>query len=1035
MIDIMKKSRGNMKQGRRGTPSYWYQFFVCTITVSLLSLMFLPGMGSSNFFTMDAESTITIINVQSYPVVGGTWIVCFTTIGQGDLRITPVDGTTWNDQVNPDLLFLELWCGDDLVEYHWVNGSLVIPDYSSETVGYEISKVLTSGKHTLRFQFGDDITYAFNDATNWWNANWGYRRLLTVDSTQVDADLTNVPLLFSFSDTGITSKAQPDGDDVIFVSYEDNNTVFNHQLEMFNVTTGHCVAWINITQLSAATNTKLWMYYGNSGCSSQENPTEVWDSDYVGVWHLNESGNGSDNEFKDSTQHNHHGTGGGPAINGDAEQTPVRENGMIGYAQHFDGVNDSILTTFIDTDTLDQLTVEAWISVDTSQGDMHVFTKAWDAAAGENVFILAVNESGGIRTNGSIRTDGVGGGSTSSYGTGGLSTGTWAYVGLTWDASSEQLQLLRNGHVVGSGSRDGGTLYDYSSDPYPCIGNYNGSNDRNFDGLIDECRLSNVARNASWMRTCYNNVVNTTTFFSLGSQENITDTTLLPVSPYQRTRSQLMLTASAHADLDSVTLWYRYSSDNVSWGSWQENDSDTFGPDGWSWMFDAQSADGIGYYEFYSQGKKSGVSDEAIPTISTPADTSTWVVNIEPKLMGESPVNETTGIQLTPQLSVTVNDTNDNMVNVTWWSNSSGSWQQFSSDMGIAMGSGPVQLSHVNSNFSSCLTTYWWSVNASDGTSWTNETYQFTTQGNLGPIINSIDIHNATGSKLDNTTGLLHNTKEYLITMNITDGNGWVDIASVSVEAWYDHGDDSSVYNQTEGGNLNMYLLYQNTTGAGTFALLWPDDEVQLVQGNCSEISINSTTRLLTFAFTPRNQIRWANSNESWSSTDNVFDDPYSWNLEASVKDASAVEAEKKGEYGVDHYMSICPTSDHMDVVGPPGFVGSSTVLEVEYSSNYDFNMTLYFEENLTNPSWGVIPVANNVTILADADDTDDITTNVTFQGIGENNAIDIFTSSGVFSTDGVSQIVNIQFDVYIPLGTLGRYSAHLAFCVIQDDP
>jgi hypothetical protein len=1023
-----------MKKGRRWTSTWWYQLFLYTTLASLVLFIFLPGIESTNFFTTENDLTITIINVQSYPVVGGTWVVRFTTIGRGDLIITPVDGTTWNDQANPDLLFRELQRGDEPMDYRWINDSLVIQDYVSETVGYEISKVLTSGKHTLMFQFGNDTAYAFNDATNWWNANWGYRRILTIDSDQVDADLTNVPLLVSFTEPGITSKSQPDGDDITFVSYEDNSTVFNHQLELFNATTGNCVAWVNVTHVSATTNTKLWMYYGNSDCSSQEDPTQVWNSHYVGIWHLNESGSGSDYEFKDSTEHTNHGTGGGPATNGDAEQTPVRENGMIGYAQHFNGVNDSIFTKLIDTDTWDGLTVEAWINVDVAQGDMHVFSKAWDTIPSENVFVLAVNESGGIRTNGSVRTDGAGGGSTSSYGTGGLSTGTWTYISLTWDAGAEQLQLLRNGYLVGSGLRDGDTLYDYSSDPYPCFGNYNGSNNRNFDGLIDECRLSNVARNLSWIRTCYNNAVNTTTFFFLGPQENITDTTLLPVTPYQRTRSQVTLTSSAHSDLDSVTLWYRYSSDNTSWGSWQENNSDTFGPDGWSWTFDAQSANGVGYYEFYSQGKKSGVSDEVAPTINTPVDTSTWIVNIEPRLTGENPVNESKGIALTPQLSVTVNDSNDNMVNVTWWSNSSGPWQQFSSDVGVVMGSVPVQLSHVNSNFSSCSTTYWWSVNASDGTTWTNETYQFTTQGNLAPLINSIDIFNATGSKLDNTTGLLHNNKEYAISMNITDGNGWVDIASVLVKAWYDNGDDSSVYNQTEGGNLNMYLLYQNTTGIGMFALLWPEDEAQLVQSNCSESIINSTTRMLTFAFTPRDQIRWATSNGSWTDTANVFDDLYSWNFEVTVEDESAVQAEKKGEYGVDRYMSICPTSDHMDVVGPPGFVGTSTVLEVEYSSNYDFNMTLYFEENLTNPSWGVIPVANNVTILADVDSTDDITSNITFQGIGENHAVDIFTSSGIFSADGVSQIVNIQFEVYIPLGTLGRYSAHLVFCLMQDD-
>src|SRR3970282_275122 len=55
------------------------------------------------------EADITIINVQSYPTVGGNWTVYFNTTGTADLTITGINGTTFGNVTgNDDLKFLEL---------------------------------------------------------------------------------------------------------------------------------------------------------------------------------------------------------------------------------------------------------------------------------------------------------------------------------------------------------------------------------------------------------------------------------------------------------------------------------------------------------------------------------------------------------------------------------------------------------------------------------------------------------------------------------------------------------------------------------------------------------------------------------------------------------------------------------------------------------------------------------------------------------------------------------------------------------------
>jgi hypothetical protein len=54
-----------------------------------------PQLSNQSF---EIEADITVINVQSYPTVGGNWDVRFSTTGKANLTITAVNGTTWTNQ-------------------------------------------------------------------------------------------------------------------------------------------------------------------------------------------------------------------------------------------------------------------------------------------------------------------------------------------------------------------------------------------------------------------------------------------------------------------------------------------------------------------------------------------------------------------------------------------------------------------------------------------------------------------------------------------------------------------------------------------------------------------------------------------------------------------------------------------------------------------------------------------------------------------------------------------------------------------------
>jgi hypothetical protein len=61
-----------------------------------------------NQFSAYAGASLNIINVQSYPMVGGNWTVGFDTTGTANLTIIAVNGTKFGK----DLEFLELRCGN-----------------------------------------------------------------------------------------------------------------------------------------------------------------------------------------------------------------------------------------------------------------------------------------------------------------------------------------------------------------------------------------------------------------------------------------------------------------------------------------------------------------------------------------------------------------------------------------------------------------------------------------------------------------------------------------------------------------------------------------------------------------------------------------------------------------------------------------------------------------------------------------------------------------------------------------------------------
>ena len=108
---------------------------------------------------IDPSFILNILNVHSHPQAGDNWIVSFETIGTADLTITPDDQATIDD-----MDFISLKCSDSTVQPQILGNDVIFyPDWSCDTTGEITHLVNVAAPHTLKFQFGDQIKYAYNN--------------------------------------------------------------------------------------------------------------------------------------------------------------------------------------------------------------------------------------------------------------------------------------------------------------------------------------------------------------------------------------------------------------------------------------------------------------------------------------------------------------------------------------------------------------------------------------------------------------------------------------------------------------------------------------------------------------------------------------------------------------------------------------------------------------------------------------------------------------------------------------------------------
>ena len=349
----------------------------------------------------------------------------------------------------------------------------------------------------------------------WWNDAFSHRIKITFDTTETaqNENLINFPalvqltgLLISYDDT------QDQGQDIRFLD-SDNATQLPYEIELWDET-GISTTWVKVPQIDKNSDADhIWMYYGNPDAEDDQSPADVWDEHYLGVWHLNQD---PMETIEDSTDNDVDGTGSATLTSRDLVK------GALGNALSFGGEEESDRVQMENSDGLDtpaQITVEAFAMTRSFVSPASVLM--WrDNLGGKRIFQLYHNDEG------VSKFYLFGGGRLDPYVSGAnvIPLNEWYLLIGTYDGSAQKLFIngeedAAKDEIFSIATGSAKLALGRSSDEDDPVNQYP------LDGILDEVRVSNVARSVEWIAFEYCNMAGECSVYaeSEGNQVQISD--------------------------------------------------------------------------------------------------------------------------------------------------------------------------------------------------------------------------------------------------------------------------------------------------------------------------------------------------------------------------------------------------------------------------------------------------------------------------------------------------------------------------------
>ena len=330
-------------------------------------------------------------------------------------------------------------------------------------------------------------------------------RPIVIPHARVSVDLTNFPMavvgtypyLATVANGGNVQNAN--GYDIVFTRDSGCSSLLSFERAAWDATTGKSEFHVDIPTLSHITDTIIYLCYGTSDITTDQQKS-AWDASYMAVWHLP---NGSSLTMADSTSHGNNGT--------TSNATPGM--GQIGGAALFSGSGGIGMgqTTSLQSPTT-AVTLSAWVNtLDLSPNNVSsIAAQTYSSPNGSPFWSYYLsNNDPSCPANTFAAAWSVGTSLKVVCGSGAWYPGRWYYVAFTFDGT--------NGTLFVNGSQAGKALLagrlSYSNGGFN-IGS-NAANVSTFKGAVDEVRVSNIARNADWVKAEYANQSDPGSFYTI----------------------------------------------------------------------------------------------------------------------------------------------------------------------------------------------------------------------------------------------------------------------------------------------------------------------------------------------------------------------------------------------------------------------------------------------------------------------------------------------------------------------------------------
>ena len=322
-------------------------------------------------------------------------------------------------------------------------------------------------------------------------------------SVQDNVTLTNFPVLvrlstaidgFRYSDFN-----RPNGGDLRFA--DANGNLLPHEIDTWDES-GVSTVWVRVPALKKKSYITAHYGFTGTGDPAEVDPKDVWDDDYVGVWHLGESALPLKESSETSSDFE---TSYGETIN-------YATNGIVGGSVGFptNGTYNAVVAP--DHDALDgftKFTLETWTFQNEHKHNAGILAKRKEYnnecayyiydVIGDSMcvpFCIGTNRTAGARWSFNQTQP----------------MGQWNHIVFTAD----MVGTTKNVHGYMNGTMNGwepnvtflGQMGNCASDLY--LGNLGANKkDNSFNGRIDEVRISKTVRSKEWVKATHDTIRNT----------------------------------------------------------------------------------------------------------------------------------------------------------------------------------------------------------------------------------------------------------------------------------------------------------------------------------------------------------------------------------------------------------------------------------------------------------------------------------------------------------------------------------------------